>query len=100
AEKRVEIPGQFQHAGFGEWSPLAVNFPSLGFHEFVVRAGSVLIAAGGQKDAHGRKKRKLDRFNQAPFFGSQSGWACPQGGVVVEFPRERDIRKRGNCRIW
>ena len=48
AEEGVEIAGELEHAGLGERAALAHDFPALGFHQFVVGAGGVLITAGGE----------------------------------------------------
>ena len=47
-EEGVEISGEFEHAGFGQWTAFAHDFPALGGHQIVVRPGSVLVTAGGE----------------------------------------------------
>ncbi len=59
AEEGVEIAGEFEHAGFRERATFADDFPALGFHQLVVRAGGVLVAAGGEEDAHGRDREMV-----------------------------------------
>ena len=56
AEKRVKpLFCKLQHAHFGKRTPLADDLPTLGCHEFVVRAWGVLITASGEKNFHVRK---------------------------------------------
>lgn len=53
AQKSIELQfREFEHACLGKWATLFHNVPTLGLHEFVMRAGGVLVGAGGEEDFH------------------------------------------------
>lgn len=55
--------GEFEHSFFGKRASFPDNFPALGFHKFVVRAGGVLIAASGEENFHKFYSRRFkERF--------------------------------------
>ena len=53
AEETVELPREFQHPGLTERAAFKDNFVALGVEQLVMRAGSVLVARGGEENAFG-----------------------------------------------
>lgn len=53
AEEGIEVVfSEFEHTGLGEGSSFPDDFPVLRVHEFVMRTGCVLVAAGCEENFH------------------------------------------------